>query len=208
MSGSEARRRAPVTATDHLATVLASFGMAGFFPVAPATFASAVTAVLLYFVLPLPTWGWIIAIVGLLGLGVWSSGRLERLLGEDPAAAVIDEVLGMVLTMIAVPATPMTLVLGFLLFRVFDVLKVWPGRRLERLHGGWGIMLDDALAGLYAALVLVGIVRLWPEPHFAVWQLVAAGIAALLLLLFRKPLLARFGKKRSSVSAAFGRKAP
>jgi len=194
------------TTTDRAAILIASFGMIGFFPVAPATLASAVTAVLLYFVLPWSPVAWGIGIAVLLALGVWSSGRLERLLGTDPSAAVIDEVLGMLLSMLAAPITPTTLVLGFLLFRIFDVLKVWPGRRLERLHGGWGIMMDDVLAGLYAALVLQGILRVWPDPHFGPLHWILGGIAALVLLGFRKPLLARFGKKRSSVSAAFGKK--
>ena len=186
--------------------VIASFGMSGFFPVAPATFASAITAVLLYFVLPLSTVTWIVLLGVLLLVGVWSSGRLERLLGEDPSAAVIDEVLGMTLTMIAAPITAFTLVLGFVLFRIFDVVKVWPGRRAERLHGGWGIMLDDVVAGIYAAVVLQLILRVWPDPRLQSWQLIPAALFVLLLLVFRKPLFARFGKKRSSLRAALGKK--
>ena len=194
------------SAADRLAMVIASFGMSGFFPVAPATFASASTAVLLYFVLPVSTVAWILLLAALLVVGVWSSGRLERLLGEDPSAAVIDEVLGMTLTMIAAPITPFTLGIGFVLFRLFDVVKVWPGRRLERMHGGWGIMMDDVLAGIYAAVVLQLILWVWPDPRLQSWQLIPAAVFVLLLLVFRKPLFARFGKKRSSLRAALGKK--
>jgi len=194
------------SATDRVAMFLASFALSGFFPVAPATFASAITAVLLYFVLPLSLAAWVALVAVLLWVGVWSSGRLEQRLGEDPSAAVIDEVLGMTLTMMAAPITLETLTIGFVLFRVFDVLKVWPGRRLERMHGGWGIMMDDVLAGVYAALGLQAILWVWPEPRFTLLHGVVAGAAAVLLLVFRKPLFARFGKKRSSFSAALGKK--
>ena len=190
---------------DRFAMVIASFGMSGFFPVAPATFASAITAVLLYFVLPISSLAWAVLLVALMVVGVWSSGRLERMLGEDPSAAVIDEVMGMTLTMIAAPITPFTLVIGFVLFRIFDVLKVWPGRRLERMHGGWGIMLDDVLAGIYAAVVLQVILRVWPDPRLQTWQLLPAAAFVVLLLVFRKPLFARYGKKRSSLGAALGK---
>lgn len=191
---------------DRLALVVASFGMTGFFPVAPATLASAITAVLLYFVLPLSVVSSCLLVAVLLVVGVWSSGKLEQRLGEDPAAAVIDEVLGMTLTMLASPITLETLTIGFVLFRLFDVLKVWPGRRLEAMHGGWGIMMDDVLAGVYAAVVLQGILQVWPEPRFTLVHGFLAGAAVILLLLFRKPLFARFGKKRSSLAAALGKK--
>jgi phosphatidylglycerophosphatase A len=198
----------PANVVDRIAMLIASFGMTGFFPVAPATFASAITAVLLYFVLPLSVLAWLLLLGALLGIGVWSSGRLEQRLGQDPSAAVIDEVLGMAITMIAAPISIETLTIGFLLFRVFDVLKVWPGRRLERMHGGWGIMLDDVLAGIYAFAVLQILLQFWPDPQLQTWHLfVGAGLAAVLLV-FRKPLFARFGKKRSSLSAALGKKQP
>lgn len=183
---------------DRLAVLLASFVMTGFFPIAPATFASAVVTPLLG--LAYRRWPGDLQQVGLcvliLGLGVWSSGRLEKMYGKDPSAAVIDEVLGMAVTLIHAPITPFTLVLGFGLFRVFDILKLPPGRRLERLPGGWGIMLDDLCAGVYAFVVLQLVLRFWPAAHLAWWQAVPIAAAALLLLVFRKPLLRRYGKKR------------
>ena len=191
--------------TDRAAVLMGSFGLCGFFPVAPATFASAVAAVVLAFVYPLRSPLAYAALAAAVSLaGVWSSGRLERFYGHDPSAAVVDEVLGMVLTLAGAPIRPATLVLGFLLFRVFDILKLPPGRRLERLPGGWGVMADDACAGLYGALVLQAVLRLWPGMHLAAWQLVPAGAAALVLLVFRKPLLRRYGKKRCDLRAGFG----
>jgi phosphatidylglycerophosphatase A len=84
-------------------------------------------------------------------IAVWVSGKTQDLLKEhDPSAVVIDEVAGFFLTMFFVPFSWLSLVLGFLLFRFFDILKPYPIRRLERLKGGFGIVLDDLLAGLYA----------------------------------------------------------
>jgi len=200
----------PRRATDPLAVGIGTFALTGFFPVAPATFASAVVTPLLalaYHARPGAAFqaGLCVAI---LWVGVWASGRLEQLYGKDPSAAVIDEVLGMAMTLFAVPITPFNLVLGFVLFRIFDVVKLWPGRRLERLPGGWGIMMDDACAGLYAALVLHAVLRLWPSPHWALWQLVVAGAAALLLLVFRKPLMRRYAKKRCDPRLVLGAQEP
>ena len=87
--------------------------------------------------------------------GVAASTRLADRLGrKDPGAAVVDEVVGMWLSLLFLPFTPATAVAGFLLFRVLDVFKPWPARTLESLPGGWGIMTDDVIAGIYANLLL------------------------------------------------------
>jgi phosphatidylglycerophosphatase A len=194
------------TWTDRGAVLVASFGLTGFFPVAPATFASAVVTPLLaaaYTQWPRASEQLLIC-ASLLVIGVWSSGRIERLYGKDPSAAVIDEVLGMAIALAGAPINGFTLVLAFVLFRVLDVLKLPPGRALERLPGGWGIMMDDACAGLYAAIVLQGILRVWPGAALAWWQLVPVGAAAVLLAVFRKPLLQRYGKKRCDPRTGLG----
>lgn len=190
---------------DWLAIALGSFFFTGFSPVAPATVASAVVAVVLAFVYPLPNaYAYAGVCLGLLVFGAWASTRIERMFGHDPSAATIDEVLGMAITMAAVPVTPATLVLGFLLFRIFDIVKVWPGRALERLPGGWGVMADDACAGVYAAVVLRGILYFWKEPHLEWWQAAVFAIVAVPLFAFRKPLLHKYGKKRSRLGDAVG----
>ncbi len=74
---------------------------------------------------------------------------------RDPQIVVIDEVAGFLVTMLAAPPSLEGLLLGFALFRVFDIVKPWPARRAERLHGGWGIVLDDVVAGLWGAGVLL-----------------------------------------------------
>ncbi len=84
-------------------------------------------------------------------IAVWSSDRTQDILGKkDPSEVVIDEVAGFLLTMALLPQTWLTLCAGFFLFRFFDVLKPFPINRLEKLKGGFGIVFDDLLAGLYA----------------------------------------------------------
>jgi phosphatidylglycerophosphatase A len=93
-------------------------------------------------------------------LGVYVSGKVERHYGKsDPQFVVIDEVSGQLIAL----SFPFTLLnwkswlLGFILFRVFDIWKPFPARQAESLHGGWGIMADDWIAGIYAGLVLWGV---------------------------------------------------
>jgi phosphatidylglycerophosphatase A len=98
--------------------------------------------------------------------GTWAATRAEKLLGKkDPGAVVVDEVAGQLITFLFVPwlAGPWTVFAGFLAFRVFDIWKPYPVRRLEGLGGGLGIMADDMLAGFYAAaamslLVTIGLI--------------------------------------------------
>jgi phosphatidylglycerophosphatase A len=88
-------------------------------------------------------------------LSIWTSGRSARALEkDDPAEVVIDETAGLLLTLFLLPATGFNLCLGFILFRLFDILKPFPIRRLEKVEGGAGIVLDDLLAGVYGNLCL------------------------------------------------------
>lgn len=87
----------------------------------------------------------------ILVVGVWAAGVAERHYGlEDPATVVVDEVAGMLLTLLWIPVGSGGLVLAFLAFRVFDIVKPFPARAAERLPGGWGVMADDMVAGVYA----------------------------------------------------------
>lgn len=147
-----------------IAVFLATAGYAGYFPIAPGTVGSAVGLVLFWALRAwTPWWSDGAAIVVSLLAGVWSAGVMERVLQRtDPGPVVIDEVLGMLLTLLFLPVSLTGAIVGFVLFRVFDVLKPYPANRLESLHGGWGIMLDDAMAGVYAHLVLRGLILLLP----------------------------------------------
>ena len=88
-------------------------------------------------------------------LAIWAAGKSARALGTgDPAEVVIDETAGQLLTLFLLPATGFNLCLGFILFRLFDILKPYPIRRLEKIGGGSGIVLDDLLAGVYGNVCL------------------------------------------------------
>jgi len=88
-------------------------------------------------------------------VGFWAAeGGARHFGGEDPRPVVIDEIAGQMLTLLWIPPTPAALVLGFVVFRVFDVWKPFPAGRLESLPGGSGIMADDLMAGVYANLVV------------------------------------------------------
>jgi phosphatidylglycerophosphatase A len=90
-------------------------------------------------------------------VGVWSAGKAEKAFGRvDPGQVVIDEVVGQIITFIATPRVGwIGLIVGFILFRAFDIVKPFPARQAERLPGGWGIMMDDAVAGCYSSIGLV-----------------------------------------------------
>jgi phosphatidylglycerophosphatase A len=103
----------------------------------------------------LPAWGFLAAAACLALLGVWASGVAARVMAlHDPRAVVIDEAAGLFVTLLFQPAGTRTLVLGFVLFRAMDIIKPPPARRAERLPGGWGIVTDDLIAGVYANLAL------------------------------------------------------
>ena len=127
---------------------------AGYAPVAPGTCGSAV-GLLLWFVLPQSAWMQAILIAMLFVAGSWSGGVAERHFQKtDPGQVVIDEVVGMLVTLFLNPVGWAGAAGGFLLFRAADIVKPYPARRLERLHGGLGIMADDVMAGIYANLAL------------------------------------------------------
>lgn len=86
--------------------------------------------------------------------GVWAAGKVESVWGKDSARVVIDEVAGMCVTLIWTPLTIPLIALGFLLFRFFDIAKPLMIKKLEALPGGWGVMADDVLAGIYAHIIL------------------------------------------------------
>jgi phosphatidylglycerophosphatase A len=99
-------------------------------------------------------WLVFLAAMLLLGPGLWASARYMAACGRhDPGAVVIDEVVGQWLTLALLPLTPISYLAGFILFRIMDVAKPWPAGWIDRkVAGPWGVMLDDVVAGIYAAL--------------------------------------------------------
>lgn len=179
---------------DRLAWFVGSGFGSGFFPFAPGTVGSAVAIIWAHLVfLLLPGLGGTLiltaAALAAFALGVWATGRMATAEDPDPGTAALDEVVGMWITFLPAMAVGHWTLVGFgwitlgsgdwwlllvtltllgvefLSFRLMDIAKPWPCRRLERLPGGWGIMLDDVAAGVWAALLTVAIwlmvVGLW-----------------------------------------------
>lgn len=142
---------------------LLAFGFgSGLAPKAPGTFGT-LAAVPLYLLLAqLPLWAYAVALVLSFGIGVYLCHKTADDLGvHDHPGIVWDEFVGYWITMLLAPAGWLWVVTGFILFRIFDVLKPWPIRWLDKhVHGGFGIMIDDVLAGIFAWLVLQGL-ALW-----------------------------------------------
>ncbi|MCD6308266.1 MAG: phosphatidylglycerophosphatase A [Candidatus Latescibacteria bacterium] len=96
----------------------------------------------------------IVSVAVLYSLGVWASGVCERIWGHDPGRVVIDEVVGMLVTLLFIPLSATTVWAGFFLFRAFDIFKPPPVKWFERFGGGFGVMNDDVAAGVYANICL------------------------------------------------------
>jgi phosphatidylglycerophosphatase A len=136
--------------------VIASFFGLGFFPVAPGTLASLAVVLLYKWLLhPLPLPYLLVLLFLLLVLGVPAAGAYSSELKKtDPRRVVVDEAVGQFLVLVSVSPDWSLLIIGFLLFRFFDIVKPFPIRKLEGLPGGWGIMADDIAAALLAKLLL------------------------------------------------------
>jgi phosphatidylglycerophosphatase A len=146
-----------------LATFVATAGYVGFVPIAPGTFGSAVGLAVYAAVRTSGSWpleAFVLAMA--LVAGIWAADRVERQLGKDPGAVVIDEVLGMLVTVAFLDVNVAGAIVGFFVFRVLDVIKPPPAARLEHLHGGPGIMLDDLMAGIYGHVVMRVSIFLFP----------------------------------------------
>ena len=147
-----------------LAVFIATAGYSGYFPIAPGTVGSAV-GLLVYGLVwwtgskPLE----VVLIAALFAVGVWAGTIAERYFGGvDPGPIVMDEVVGMLITLAFIPVGWSGALAGFFLFRIFDVIKPYPAGRFEALHGGLGVMADDAMAAVYANLSLRLVMWLLP----------------------------------------------
>jgi phosphatidylglycerophosphatase A len=174
------RTSAKKSLSDYLALALATWGV-GYMPVAPGTFGSAI-GVGLYLLLRAATLRivylfvpdyhltnesvesfrvalMLVAIICITAAGIWAATRAEKLFGrKDPGRVIVDEIAGQLIAFLFIPLAVglkwWILLTGFLLFRLFDIWKPYPIRRLEALESGLGIMADDVLAGIYAAVTL------------------------------------------------------
>jgi phosphatidylglycerophosphatase A len=141
---------------DRASVFLATGLSVGNSPFAPGTFGSLLGIPICFGLAELGVAGSLAGIAAFVLLAVRLAGRAEQLIGKkDASAIVIDEVAGMLVTLAGLPLTPLNLTAGFALFRVLDVIKPFPARQIDRnMAGGWGVVLDDVVAGVYTNIFL------------------------------------------------------
>jgi len=143
---------------DQGAIWVATGGYSGYAGIVPGTVGSFV-GLLVY--LPLaarPIWVSLIGAAALFFIGVFAAMRVEEIWRiKDPKPVVIDEIVGMWIALLLIPQDVVFFGAAFVLFRLFDVIKPFPARQAELLNGGWGVMLDDVIAGIYANAALRGV---------------------------------------------------
>ncbi len=139
-----------------LTLLISTFFGVGYLPLMPGTFASLAFVLLHFFAFKkFPIYIFLSLLFLIFFIGVEFSTRAEKILGKkDPRHVVIDEVLGQMISLFLIPARTAPIIIGFLLFRIFDVLKPYPCFEVQKIKGGWGIMLDDLFAGIWANIFL------------------------------------------------------
>ncbi len=137
-----------------IAEIVASVFYVGHVPIVPATFGAGVGALVFWFLVPESGPAGPIVAVVLVPIAVLTSGLAEQRYGPDGRQIVIDEVAGVFVSLLFLPKTAVIFVAAFVAFRVFDVLKPFPAGRAQRLPGGWGVVVDDIFAGIYANIFI------------------------------------------------------
>ena len=147
-----------------LALFISTFGYIGYAPVAPGTFGSAAGLVLFYAIRSTGSVTLEVAAIAVLfAVGVWAGTIAEHHFGGvDPGPIVLDEVVGMLITLCLLPVNALGAFVGFVVFRLLDVVKPFPSARLERLPGGLGVMADDGMAAIYGNLAMRAAIALAP----------------------------------------------
>jgi phosphatidylglycerophosphatase A len=134
--------------------ILGSGFYSGYFPVASGTLGS-LAALIIYFIPGFEQWFIIVPLTLIFAAyGIYVGTKFENVYGKDPAECTIDEIVGMWISLIALPKTILIAIGAFLLWRILDIIKPPPARNLERLKGGIGIMIDDVISGLYTLIIM------------------------------------------------------
>ena len=147
-----------------LGVFIATCGYLGYAPVAPGTWGSAAGLLVFFAVRSTGSTAVELAVIAaLFAVGVWSGTQAEHHFGGvDPGPIVMDEVVGMLITLALLPVNLTGAIVGFVIFRVLDVVKPWPSAGFEKLPGGLGVMADDGMAAVYGNLVMRGLIAVAP----------------------------------------------
>ncbi len=142
------------------AKLIATFFYVGLIPVAPGTFGTLAAIPLFWIISGQTIYIYLLITLIVIGVSVWAATETEKIYSKrDPGLIVADEVAGYLVTMILIPPTATNIAIGFILFRVFDIVKPPPVRSLEKLPRGWGVVIDDVAAGVYACVCMHLILR-------------------------------------------------
>lgn len=146
--------------------MLATGFWSGYFPVTPGTFGSIPPWLIAFFLIQNNQLWLIVAAIVATIVSVWSAGETEKELGHDARKIVIDEWAGMFITLLFVPYSLINYAIAFFVFRALDVVKIYPARQAEQLPGGWGVTMDDVVAGVQSNLVT----------HLIIWLIYRSGL--------------------------------
>ena len=141
--------------------LIATGFFSGYVQPAPGTVGTAVAFFIYCFLPPLGLLAWSVFLTALFFVGVYSASAGESVWGEDPSQVVIDEFVGFFATVFFLPHSIGLGIAAFFLFRLLDIVKPFPARQSEVLPGGWGVVVDDLVAGIYGNLVLRGALMFW-----------------------------------------------
>ncbi|MAP41783.1 MAG: phosphatidylglycerophosphatase A [Woeseiaceae bacterium] len=149
-----------------LAFAIGTVFKTGYIPIAPGTIGSIVGLLVFWLIKDSASFTVEVLVVTILFfVGVWASTIVEQVLQrQDPGVVIVDEVVGMLVALMLLPPTTTVIFLAFFLFRFFDIVKPYPARWCEQLSRGWGIMMDDVVAGLYVNVLLH--ITLWIVPQW------------------------------------------
>jgi len=141
---------------EKLSLIIASCFFTGYLPIAPGTWGSAFTAIIVYFLIPTQGFAFLVICLAVFAAGVIATNIMERYDGtQDDSKIVIDEALGILLAVAFLPKIPMLYLAAFIIFRIFDIAKPPPIKQVDKnLRGGIGVMLDDVIAGIFTNIVL------------------------------------------------------
>ena len=136
-----------------MAYVIATGFGVGYSPVIPGTMGSLV-ALLIFVLIPSSNILWLMVILITFIVGVWASGIVEDEKGEDPGIVIVDEFVGQWIALLFLPPSTAVYIAAFIIFRLFDIWKPFPAYDSQKLPRGWGIMIDDVIAGIYTNIAL------------------------------------------------------
>ena len=145
-----------------IAQTIATFFYLGYAPLAPGTVGTFGAIALFYLLSNFSTLVYSLFFLGFTIISIWASGEASVIFGKtDPGQVVVDEVCGYLVTMFLIPPSLRNIILGFFFFRFFDIVKLPPARKVECLPGGFGIVIDDVIAGIYSNIILQVVIRLF-----------------------------------------------